>query len=128
MVIRSQTVIGRANHGSQPVRRTGLARIKNLPIRKALLRKARRCRPAILLSSGASQIATGGNSVLRVELRTVDPKSRAKTQALANLVDGIYRRIIDSATSERIHKIGVLPAQCSDARMPSQSLTPAVDL
>jgi hypothetical protein len=64
----------------------------------------------------------------KVELRTVDPKSRAKTHALANVVDGIYRRINDSATSERIHKIGVLPAQCSGARMPSQSLTPAVDL
>jgi hypothetical protein len=51
-----------------------------------------------------------------------------KLHALANGVDGIYRRINDSATSERIHKIGALPAQCSDARRPTQSLTPALDL
>jgi len=44
--------------------------------------------PGILLNWGGSQIARERNSVLRVELRTVDPKSRAKTHALANVVDG----------------------------------------
>jgi len=44
--------------------------------------------PGILLNRGGSQIARERNSVLRVELRTVDPKSRAKTHALANVVDG----------------------------------------
>jgi DNA-binding transcriptional LysR family regulator len=40
----------------------------------------------------------------------VDPKSRSKTHALANVVDGIYRRINDSATSERIlSNAGVIP-------------------
>jgi hypothetical protein len=67
-------------------------------------------------------------SVLRAELRTVDPKSREKSHALANGVGGIYRRINDSATSERIHKIGVLPAQCSAVRRQTQSLIRALDL
>jgi hypothetical protein len=57
----------------------------------------------------------------------IDPKSRAKTHALTNVVDGIYRRINAPATSERIHKIGVLRPQCSAVRGPSQFLTPAVD-
>jgi hypothetical protein len=67
-------------------------------------------------------------SALRAESRKVAPKSRGKPHALANGVDGIYRRINDSATSERIHKIGVLPAQYSAVRRPTQSLTPALDL
>ena len=39
----------------------------------------------------------------------------------------LYRRIKDSATGERIHKIGVRLLQCYDVREPSQSRTPAVD-
>jgi hypothetical protein len=53
---------------------------------------------------------------------------RGKSHALTKGVDRIYRRINDSATSERSHKIGVLPAQCSAVRKPTQSLTPALDL
>jgi len=63
-----------------------------------------------------SQFARERNSVLRVQLSTADPKSRAKTHALANLVDGIYRRINDSVTCERIHKIGVQLLQCYGVR------------
>src|SRR5258707_11336609 len=74
-----------------------------------------------------SQIARERNSVLRVQLSTADPKSRAKTHALANVVDGIYRRINDSVTCERIHKIGVQLLLCYGVRGPSQSRTPAVD-
>src|ERR1700756_4858405 len=41
-------------------------------IGKALLRKTRRCRPAILLGWRPSQIGRERNSVLRVKLRTVE--------------------------------------------------------
>jgi hypothetical protein len=82
------TVIWTTNHGVPSTSPKWIGAKKNLPIGKALLRKTRRCRPAILLNWGGSQIARERNSVLRVELRTVDPKSRAKTQSRANEVDG----------------------------------------
>jgi hypothetical protein len=47
-------------------------REQNFPSGNALLRKTRRCCPAILLNGGASQIARERNAVLRVELRTVE--------------------------------------------------------
>jgi hypothetical protein len=46
-------------------------REQNPPIGNALLGRTRRCRSAIPLNWGASQIARERNSVLRVELRTV---------------------------------------------------------
>ena len=120
------TVIWKTNHGSQAVRRTGLARIKSSdwqsPVAEDSLRP-----PGNSAQLGRQSNCGKWNSVLRVDFRTVDPKNRSKTHALANVVDGIYRRINDSATFEQIHKIGVLPPQRSAVRRPTQSRTPAVD-
>jgi hypothetical protein len=121
------TVICTTNHESQAIRRTGLAQVKSSDWQSPVAEDSS-MPPGNSARLGGRQIARERNSILRVDLRTVDPKSRAKTHALANGVDGIYRRINDSATSERIHKIGVLPPQCSAVRRPTQSLTPAVDL
>ena len=100
------TVIWTSNHVSQALRRTGLARLKSSDWQRPVAEDSS-MPPSNSAQLGGSQIARETNSVLRVELRTVGPKSRAKTHAVVNDVDGIYRRINDSATSERIHKIDV---------------------
>jgi hypothetical protein len=78
---------------------------------------------------GRHQIPTERNSVVRaVRLGTLDPKSRAINARTGQCCRWVYTSINDLATCERIHKIGVLPPQCSAVRRPTQSLTPAVDL
>jgi hypothetical protein len=119
-------VIWMSNHVSQAVHRIRLARLKSSDWQRPVAEDSSML-PSNSAQLGGSQIARETNSVLRVELRTVGPKSRAKTHAVVNDVDGIYRRINDSATSERIHKIDVLPPQCSVVRRPIQSRTPAFD-
>jgi hypothetical protein len=121
------TVIWITNQGCQPGRRTGMARMRSSDWPSPLAEKTRRHRPAILLNSGGSQIARERNSVLRVRSRTLELKEPCHKRALAYVVDGIYRRINDSVTCGRIHKIGVQLLQCYGVRGPSQSRSPAVD-
>jgi len=103
------TVIWTTNHGSQAVRRTGLARIK----------------PSDWLSPLQKNAPTPpGNSAQlgrAVKLQEIGPKSPiehsgpkepCENARIGQRSRGVYRRINDSVTCERIHKIGVQLLQC----------------
>ena len=78
-----------------------------------------------VIPSAAFTFQDGGRLLGQMDtLQANQPAGDFESEAKVRL----YRRIKDSATCERIHKIGVLPPQCSAVRRPTQSRNPAVDL
>ncbi len=79
--------------------RTGLAQIKSSDW-QALLRKTRRCRPAILLNCGGSQIARDRNSgsVALTLLVAVRPLSGLHQAAITKMSNSLFTKRTSSLT------------------------------
>jgi hypothetical protein len=120
------TVIWMTNQGCQPVRRTGVARIRSSDWLSAV------AEDSPMPPGNSAQLGRESNSKRKEfgpkgRIEDSGPKEPCENVRIGQCSRRVYPSVNDSVTCERIHKIGVLPPQCSAVRRPTQSRTPAVD-